>query len=42
VEIKFNFKNTTSDSDDEDDAIGADYWPSICPSPQFEQLMSFS
>jgi hypothetical protein len=42
TEIIFNFKNTTSDSDDEDGTIGAEYWPSICPSPQFEQYMSFS
>jgi hypothetical protein len=32
----------SSDFDDEDDATGAEYWPSICPSLQYEQFMSFS
>jgi hypothetical protein len=38
----FSLKYMSSDSDHEDDVVGGDYWPSICPSPKFEQFMSFS
>jgi hypothetical protein len=39
----FGFKNSLADdSDEEDDFRGAEYWPSICLSPKFEQFMSLS
>jgi len=38
----FSFNHSSTASDDEDDGPGAEYWPSICPSPHFEQYMSFS
>jgi hypothetical protein len=41
--FSFNHSSTASDDDDDDDeGPGAEYWPSICPSPHFEQYMSFS
>jgi hypothetical protein len=38
----FSISHSSTASDDDDEGPGAEYWPSIYPSPHFEQYMSFS